>query len=76
MTKTQEDFVLDTLRESDWVKMTYFLGHFITRTAAIVHNLRKDGYLIEARRVEGKPYAEYRLVNKEFRGKQQSIFSN
>ena len=65
MDKTQREIVLEDLEQGDWVPVSYFLSKFISRTSAIVFNLKREGYRIESRQVAGKSYQEYRLLPKE-----------
>ena len=61
---TQRNKIIQLLESKDWVQMPEFIRLFITRGGAIIHALRKEGWVIYSRRVEGKSYAEYKLAAK------------
>ena len=62
MNKSQREQVEELLLTKEWVSVVAFLNLHITRGAAIIHILRKDGWNIQSERVEGKTYAQYRLM--------------
>jgi hypothetical protein len=65
---TQREKVIWLLLSADAVCSTTFLGEYIPRAAAVIHRLRKSGYVIVSRpcsRTHGhaSPQIEYRLVD-------------
>ena len=50
------------LRSKEWVSSVDFVNAYMLRAQARVFELRREGYEIESRKVEGKSYDEYRLV--------------
>lgn len=53
MEKTQEQIVKDRIDEAGEVSRNWCLRHFITRLAAIISNLKAQGYIFETERREG-----------------------
>lgn len=61
---TQNQRVLERLKTGAWLSAVEAIREmYITRLGARVWDLRKMGYEIEERRVQGKPYSEYRLTS-------------
>lgn len=58
---TQEARVLAILKTGRWLSSVQAVGLYILRLGAVIYNLKKSGYEIEERRVQGKRYSEYRL---------------
>lgn len=54
--------VLERLENGEWLStLTIMKELFILRASARVFDLRRAGWEIESRKVQGKPYDEYRL---------------
>lgn len=62
---TQKEKVLGMLKSQEWVTVPDMLNEFITRGAAIICQLRKEGYNIKGQPVWGKRYFAYQLMPKE-----------
>jgi Helix-turn-helix domain len=59
---TQKEIILKRLNEGTWFSTVECVRDFhILRLGARIWDLRKEGYEIEERRVEGTAYSEYRL---------------
>lgn len=61
----QNKKLLERLQIGEWVSNVEIVKElYILRASERIRELRKMGYEIESRRVEGKPYQEYRLLEK------------
>lgn len=71
--KTQEERILEILKEGEWIDGMSFLSleKPITQFHARIWGLQKKGYNIEGRWVIGKGWKEYRLINEV---KQEILF--
>jgi len=60
---TQKEIILEKLRTGAWFSLAdaLHLSPPIYRLSERCRELKAEGYEIESRRVEGKPYSEYRL---------------
>lgn len=61
---TQKERILKELKTGRWFSTVDAVNLYILRLGAIIFDLKKDGYNIEERKVEGKNYSEYRIPPK------------
>lgn len=59
----QLDKVAEMLRAGGWVSTVDFIQNYILRGGAYICLLKKRGWEIDSRTVEGKSYNEYCLVS-------------
>ena len=62
---SQKEKVLGMLKSQEWVTVPDMLQEYITRGAAIICILRKEGHEIKGQPVWGKRYYAYQLIPKE-----------
>lgn len=67
MKQTQKDIILAELKKGGWFSLGDALNLLPKPIYALsqrIGDLKKMGYNIEARKVDGHPYDEYRLIQK------------